>query len=190
MDEEAGSDVQRVTLTAGSILSRPRPSPPSSGGHSGGQGWRISPIPWRMMLTSSEASDPVAGPSSSPDYSHHPAHRPQSSPDLVTSNKRPLEDSDQGPSNLKIRRSSPEQAARDYDDIDRKISMAGNNHNRNNNNSSSQIDPLLQIFTEQQVRISKVSKYVRDSSDMIKEGLQAKFKPSHFAKRFLTARKL
>ena len=129
MDEEAGSDVQRVTLTAGSILSRPRPSPPSSGGHSGGQGWRISPIPWRMMLTSSEASDPGAGPSSSPDYSHHHhPHRHQSSPDLVTSNKRPLEDSHQGPSNLKIRRSSPDQAARDYDDIDRKISMAGNNH--------------------------------------------------------------
>ena len=79
------------------------------------------------MLTSSEASDPGAGPSSSPDYSH-PPHRHQSSPDLVTSNKRPLEDSDQGPSNLKIRRSSPEQTAREYDDIDRKISMAGNNH--------------------------------------------------------------
>ena len=125
MDEEAGSDVQRVTLTAGSILSRPRPSPPSTGG----QGWRISPIPWRMMLTSSEASDPGAGPSSSPDYSHHHhPHRHQSSPDLVTSNKRPLEDSHQGPSNLKIRRSSPDQAAREYDDIDRKISMAGNNH--------------------------------------------------------------
>ena len=87
------------------------------------------------MLTSSEASDPGAGPSSSPDYSH-PPHRHQSSPDLVTSNKRPLEDSDQGPSNLKIRRSSPEQAARDYDDIDRKISMAGNNHIYHNNNST------------------------------------------------------
>ena len=145
MDEEAGSDVQRVTLTAGSILSRPRPSPPTSGG----QGWRISPIPWRMMLTSSEASDPGAGPSSSPDYSHHhPSHRHQSSPDLVTSNKRPLEDSDQGPSNLKIRRSSPEQAARDYDDIDRKISMAGNI-------ILIVATILLQIFTEQQVRLSE-----------------------------------
>ena len=128
MDEEDGSDVQRVTLTAGSILSRPRPSPPTSGGHSGGQGWRISPIPWRMMLSSSDASDPGAGPSSYPDYSHPPPHTHNSSPDLVTSHKRPLEDSDQGPSNLKIRRPSPEQEAREYDDIDRKISMAGNNH--------------------------------------------------------------
>ena len=161
MDEEDGSDVQRVTLTAGSILSRPRPSPPTSGGHSGGQGWRISPIPWRMMLSSSDASDPGAGPSSSLDYSHHHPLRHQSSPDLVTSHKRPLEDSDQGPSNLKIRRPSPE-----YDDIDRKISMAGNNHNII---IIVVISILLQIFTEQQVRISKVSKYVRLQRDMIKE---------------------
>ena len=131
-EAEAGSDVQRVTLTAGSILSRPRLSPPGRGGHSGGQGhqgsgWRISPIPWRMMLSSDTSCDPGAGPSSSPDYSH-PRHK--SSPDLVrvASNKRPLEGHDQGPSNLKIRRSSPEHAAREYDDIDRKISMAGNIH--------------------------------------------------------------
>ena len=134
-EEDAGSDVQRVTLTAGSILSRPRASPPGHGGHPGGQGhhggqgsgWRISPIPWRMMLSGEAGGDPGAGPSSSPDYSQP---RYNSSPDLnrVTSNKRPLEDHDQGPSNLKIRRSSPEHVAREYDDIDRKISMAGNNH--------------------------------------------------------------
>ena len=124
--EEAGSDVQRVTLTAGNILARLRPSPPAHGGHGGGQepgqssGWRISPIPWRMMLPADTSyEDHGAGPSTLPDYS---------SPDLniVTSGKRPLEDSDQGPSNLKIRRSSPPPDARDYDDIDRKISMAGN----------------------------------------------------------------
>ena len=117
------------------------------------------------MLSSSDASDPGAGPSSSPDYSHPPPHRHNSSPDLVTSHKRPLEDSDQGPSNLKIRRPSPEQeAVREYDDIDRKISMAGNNHIIII--IIVVISILLQIFTEQQVRISKVSKYVRLQRDI------------------------
>ena len=157
-DEEAGSDVQRVTLMAGSILSRPRLSPPDRGGHPGGHqggqghhagqgsGWRISPIPWRMMLPSESSCDPGAGPSSSPD------HRYRSSPDLVrvTPHKRPLEGHDQGPSNLKIRRSSPEHAAREYDDIDRKISMAGNIHI-----ILIFAMILLQIFTEQQVRLSE-----------------------------------
>ena len=137
---------------AGSILSRPRLSPPDRGGHHGqghhggqGSGWRISPIPWRMMLPSESSGDPGAGPSSSPDHSRY-----KSSPDLVRVNqhKRPLEGHDQGPSNLKIRRSSPEQSAREYDDIDRKISMAGKI-------ILIVATILLQIFTEQQVRLSE-----------------------------------
>ena len=56
-DSEDESFIQRVTIRAGNNLYRhhhspPIPHPPHHSHHSepGGSGWRISPIPWRMMI--------------------------------------------------------------------------------------------------------------------------------------------
>ena len=45
VDQEQEQEVQRVTLRAGSLL-----EPETAGGAASGSGWRISPIPWRMLL--------------------------------------------------------------------------------------------------------------------------------------------
>ena len=44
-EQEQEQEVQRVTLRAGSLL-----EPETAGGAASGSGWRISPIPWRMLL--------------------------------------------------------------------------------------------------------------------------------------------
>ena len=43
--QEQEQEVQRVTLRAGSLLESE-----TAGGAASGSGWRISPIPWRMLL--------------------------------------------------------------------------------------------------------------------------------------------
>lgn len=44
-EQEQEQEVQRVTLRAGSLLESE-----TAGGAASGSGWRISPIPWRMLL--------------------------------------------------------------------------------------------------------------------------------------------
>ena len=44
-EQEQQQEVQRVTLRAGSLLESE-----TAGGAASGSGWRISPIPWRMLL--------------------------------------------------------------------------------------------------------------------------------------------
>ena len=43
--QQQEQEVQRVTLRAGSLLESE-----TAGGAASGSGWRISPIPWRMLL--------------------------------------------------------------------------------------------------------------------------------------------
>jgi len=129
-DSEDESFIQRVTIRAGNNLYRhhhspPIPHPPHHSHHSepGGSGWRISPIPWRMMIPE-ENTYPEPGPSSAEDYHYHDReqrdqyHRP-----VEHSIKRSHEEvSIQGYPHLKRLKSSP--VASDIDDIDRRISMA------------------------------------------------------------------
>ena len=44
-EQQQEQEVQRVTLRAGSLLESE-----TAGGAASGSGWRISPIPWRMLL--------------------------------------------------------------------------------------------------------------------------------------------
>ena len=132
-DSEDESFIQRVTIRAGNNLYRhhhspPIPHPPHHSHHSepGGSGWRISPIPWRMMIPE-ENTYPEPGPSSAEDYHYHDREqRDQYQRHVQHSIKRSHEEvSIQGYPHLKRLKSSP--VASDIDDIDRRISMAGNN---------------------------------------------------------------
>ena len=132
-DSEDESFIQRVTIKAGNNLYRHRHSPPVShhSSHShhshhsepGSSGWRISPIPWRMMIADTETTYPEPGPSSAENYHIHDRDRRDQYLGPYTSNKRSHEEvSFQGYPHLKRIKSSP---ASDIDDIDRRISMAG-----------------------------------------------------------------
>ena len=121
-----------MTIKAGTNLYYHRHSPPVSHhshqpSHShhlepGGSGWRISPIPWRMMIPE-ETTYPEPGPSSAEDYHLHDRDRGEPYLGPYQPNKRSHEEvSFQGYPHLKRIKTSP---ASDIDDIDRRISMAG-----------------------------------------------------------------
>ena len=105
-DEPREPDVQRVTLShhhRGELRSKQEYHEP------GQSGWRISPIPWRMMIPEesgfSESGAGASASSSSHQYPDHSSKRRHSGEDWQHAsvfNKRPR-----------------------LDDIDRKISMAG-----------------------------------------------------------------
>ena len=111
-DIESDENIQRVTLIAGYSHHRD-----GSRYNSGPSGWRISPIPWRMMLAEDH---PEPGPSHS--SSLQPAHSSQDFLKAEQFNKRQAS-SDHGPDQTSYKRfkSSPPH----LDDIDRKISLAG-----------------------------------------------------------------
>ena len=123
-DNEYGDDnddegIQRVTLIAG-YGHRDRGHQRHHYNEPGLSGWRISPIPWRMML-SDEANYSEPGPSHS--NSHQPSSQDFRKQDQF--NKRQYEairdhEPDTDASYKRFKASPPH-----LDDIDRKISLAG-----------------------------------------------------------------
>ena len=118
--------VQRVTLRAGNNVYRHSQTPesPSTRNYSpqhlepqpsSSSGWRISPIPWRMMLTESE-TEPEPGPSYRDDNTH--AHY------MSSGLKRQYDEENVGFQRKRFK-SSPAPSPVDQDDIDRRISLAG-----------------------------------------------------------------